>query len=358
MPASLILPVILSGGAGTRLWPLSRPERPKQFLKLLGDETLLQSTLRRVATPDFLPPLIIGNEGHSADIDRQLSEIGIASASLILEPVARNTAPAIALAALAVHPDTPLLVMPSDHVIEDAEGFRSAVADALPLLDQAYLVTFGIAPTGPETGFGYIKAGAALTPSIARVDRFVEKPDAAAAAAYVAAGDYYWNGGIFLFRAGDFLAALAAHAPEIHSACGAAMERAVTHGNATVPDRSAFARSPAISVDYAVMEKAAQVAVAPVDIGWSDIGSWDALANLVESAGYTISEGPAVAEIGTRGCVIRTDGPVVAVIGVEDLIVVATDGAVLVVARGASQQVKQAVEILKDAAARPGSTPG
>ena len=274
-----ITPVILSGGGGTRLWPMSTPECPKQFLKLAGDATMFQMTLARVMDRDFFtPPLVVGNGAHAALIAAQAQEAGIADARVILEPCARNTAPAIALAALAVDDvKAPMLVMPSDHLIADVPAFHAAIMAALPLVEQGWLVTFGIEPTAPETGFGYIRIGAELAASVSRVERFVEKPDAATAQAMIDAGNHAWNGGIFLFRADVYLGALASLAPDILHAAQSAMAKAETSGATIRPDASAFAASPADSIDYAVMEKADRVAVAPVGMGWSDVGSWDSL---------------------------------------------------------------------------------
>ena len=345
--AAEITPVVLSGGSGTRLWPLSRAGKPKQLLSLTAPETMLQLTLARTSgVAGYAPPLVVANARHAAMIEDQLAEAGIAGARLILEPVGRNTAPAIALAALALERDAVMLVMPSDHVIGDVASFRAAVARALPLVRDGWLATFGIAPDAAETGYGYIRRGEALAPGVARVDRFVEKPDRATAEAYLADGNYSWNGGIFLFGAGAYLDALERHAPDIAAAARTSMAGARTQGSRIYPDAHAFAASPGQAVDYAVMEKAGRVAVVPVEMGWSDVGSWDALhAISARDAGGNTQQGEVVA-IDTTGCFIRSDGPLVAAVGVSDLIVIATPDAVLILPRGSSQQVKRAVEAL------------
>lgn len=339
-----IQPVILSGGAGTRLWPLSRAEKPKQFLALEGERTILQATLDRIiGIEPFLPPLFIANARHEEELRAQAGEAGAEGVRLLLEPIGRNTAPAIAAAALTCEPETLLLVMPSDQSIRDAESFRATVAAGARLADQDYLVTFGIVPDAPETGYGYICTGAALTPTGFTVTRFVEKPDITTAAAYCEAG-YLWNAGIFLFKAGSLLSAMEDHAPGILASC----REAVASGKASVDalhlDATAFARAPSISIDYAVMEKADRVAVVPLDVGWSDIGSWDALCEHAKA-----TPRPEVIEIDTKGCFVRTDGPVVAAVGVEDLIIVATKDAVLVLPRGQSQRVKEVIARLPKA---------
>ena len=230
----------------------------------------------------FAAPLVIANERHAEAVEAQLREVGLAAGALILEPVGRNTAPAIALAALTAAPDDLLLVLPSDHVIADVAAFHAAVRIAAPLAAEGWLVTFGIRPDRPETGYGYIKRGEPLGAGAFAAERFVEKPDRATAEAYLADGGYDWNGGIFLMRADHYLAELGRHAPEMLAAARAAMEGARREGDRIVPDADAFAASPAQSIDYAVMEKAERVAVVPVAMGWSDVGSWDALHALAE----------------------------------------------------------------------------
>ena len=345
---SLITPVILSGGSGTRLWPLSRTGRPKQLLSLTSEETMLQLTAQRAPAADgFAPPIVVANAAHSDMIEAQLGASGIDNALLILEPAGRNTAPAIAAAALALDRDAMMLVMPSDHVIRDVAAFRAAIDAARPLVEQGWLATFGITPDGPETGYGYIKRGSALAPGVAEVESFVEKPDLATAEAYLAEGGYSWNGGIFLFGAGAYLDALGKHAPEILAAVRRAMESATRDGNRLYPGSHDFAASPSQAIDYAVMEKADRVAVVPVEMGWSDVGSWDALHAISASDADGNAHHGEVFAIDTERCLIRSEGPVVAAVGVTDLIIIATPDAVLIMPRGASQEVKRAVAALK-----------
>lgn len=338
---SMIVPVILSGGSGTRLWPMSIPDRPKQFLSLTDDLAMFQLTALRTRDAErFAPPLIVASTRHAAMIEEQLAEIGIEPGAIILEPCARNTAPAIALAALEAG-DAPILVMPSDHVIADEQAFMRAIGAALPLLDDGWLVTFGITPTGPETGYGYIQSGESLTAGVKRVAHFVEKPDRERAEAMIATDDHFWNGGIFLFRADMFLAALAIHAPEMLAAAQASLAGATRTGKRILPDEACFASSPADSIDYAVMEKADRVAVVPVTMGWSDVGSWDALYELGTKDDAANSLKGNIRLIDARGNLIHSDGLRISVSGVKDLIIVASGNEVLILPRGSSQDAKK-----------------
>ena len=339
--APLITPVILSGGAGTRLWPMSRAEQPKQFLPLTAAHSMFQLTAKRCDDLSrFNPPIIVAGARHADMIAAQLNAIDIVPGAIILEPCARNTAPAIALAALLVAGDVPLLVMPSDHVIENEAAFGTAIAAAMPLVDQGWLVTFGITPTGPETGYGYIQTCDVLDEGVHRVSGFTEKPDAARATAMLLEGDYFWNGGIFLFRADAYLENLALYAPAILTSGQQAMGAAKYDGVQIMPGEGAFAESSSDSIDYAVMEKAERVAVVPVSMGWSDVGSWDALYGLgIKDAGGNVSDGDVTA-LDTSNCLIRTDGLRIATVGVSDLIIVASGDTILIMPRGRSQDVK------------------
>jgi len=341
-----IIPVILCGGAGTRLWPLSRLARPKQLLALTGEATLLQLAAERVREPgQFAAPWLVASAVQASAIDAQLGAATLGL--LILEPVARDTAPAIALAAMRADPSDLLLVLPSDHLIRDVAAFRSAVARGTTAARDGWIVTFGMTPDRPETGFGYIERGDAIGDGVFAAARFVEKPDLDTAQAYVASGAFAWNGGIFLFRAGTMVDALRDHAPEVLAAAEASLAEAAADDGALRPDGSAFAAAPAISIDYAVMEKAERVAVVPMDAGWSDIGSWDALhqAAAADEADNVI-QGQALA-VDSKNCLIRAEGPSVTAVGVDDLIIVATRDSVLVMRRGESQRVKEAVDALK-----------
>lgn len=341
---STIRPVILSGGAGTRLWPLSVPERPKQLQALTGARTMLQETVLRVSDPSrFATPLLIANAAHADAIEAQLKEVGIAAAGMILEPAGRNTAPAAGLAALAANPGDLLLVLPSDHVIADVEAFREAVALAAPLAEDGWLVTFGIRAEHPEAGYGYIQRGAPLGERAFTAARFVEKPDRATAETYLADGGYDWNGGIFLFKAARLIEELQAHAPDIAQGLQAAMRDAPEADGRIRPDAAAFAAIRAESIDYAVMEKSDRVAVMPVAMGWSDVGSWDALHELADKDDADTAASGAAIAIDSSNCLVRSDGPTVVTVGVSDLIVIATADAVLVLPRGDSQRVREAV---------------
>ena len=343
---TLITPVILSGGSGTRLWPLSRSKKPKQLLALTGSHTMLQMTVARCPDPTrFGKAIVVTNELHAEEIAAQMRDCP--TAAIILEPAGRNTAPAIALAALETDPEAALLVMPSDHVIEDVAAFHAAIASAMPLVRDGWLITFGITPDKPETGYGYIRRGEAIAPGVHKVEAFVEKPDLDRAIAYLAEGNYSWNGGIFLFRADAYLAALGQYEPAMLAAARTALAGAERDGLLVRPGREAFLACPSESIDYAVMEKADRVAVVPVEMGWSDVGSWDALHALGSSDLRNNVVHGDVVTIDTSGCLVRSEGPVVTMAGVHDLIVVATRDAVMILPRGSSQDVKKIVEELK-----------
>jgi len=348
-----IIPVILSGGAGTRLWPLSRELYPKQFLPLAGEHSLLQDTVLRLAgLPAVAPPLVVCNEEHRFLVAEQLRAAGVDGAAILLEPAGRNTAPAVALAALhasARHgAEALLLVLPSDHVIADAAAFRRAVLEGVPAAQAGGLVTFGVRPTRPDTGYGYIRAGEALDASPARqVLAFVEKPDAERAAAYLASGEYLWNGGMFLLGAGSYLAELQRHAPAIAEACRSAFDAVRVDLDFVRVGREAFLASPSDSIDYAVMEHTGRAAVVALDAGWSDVGSWDALLDVQpkDAAGNVIFGDVLVED--ASGSLIRSEGRLVAALGVKDLVIVETADAVLVADRARAQDVKRLVERLK-----------
>lgn len=341
---SMIVPVILSGGSGTRLWPVSRPERPKQLLPLTAEETMLQLTIRRTdgCTAAVIGhPILVANAAHADIIEEQIGMTGIEDYLLLLEPFGRNTAPAIALAALEARPEDALLVMPSDHMIADLPAFHEAIAQALPLVADGWLVTFGITPDTPETGYGYIQLGQICADRVHQVSRFVEKPNADQAAAMLARGDHAWNAGIFLFRADAYLAALARHQPEMLAAVTASLAGATRNGRHITPNTDAFVRCPSESIDYAIMEHEARVACVPVKMGWSDVGSWDSLHTIsLKDPGGNAVRGEALA-IGASNCLIHTDGPRVTLVDVDDLIVVVSQGEVMVLRRGDSQKVKQ-----------------
>ena len=353
----MIHPVILSGGSGTRLWPMSRSLYPKQLLALVGEHSLLQETvLRVVGDPGFAPPLIIANEEHRFIIAEQLREIGAAPDALVLEPIGRNTAPAACVAALRLaaakapgEPDALMLVMASDHVITDLAAFRAAIDRAAVAGRAGRLVSLGVRPERAETGYGYIAAGAPIdgAPGAFAVSRFVEKPDAETADRYVASGEYFWNSSIFLFPVALYLAELGRLRPEMLAACKAALEGARSETDFIRLDKAAFAACPSDSIDYAVMEHTTLAAVVPVGMGWSDLGSWDALWEMgaKDERGNTLS-GNVVAEA-TSNCYLRSEAGLVAAIGVDDLVVVVTDDAVMVAPRNRTQEVKTLVERLR-----------
>jgi mannose-1-phosphate guanylyltransferase len=345
-----ITPVILSGGSGARLWPLSTTEKPKQFHALTGPASMFAQTLARVADRErFAAPVIVCGPGHVDHVRTDLVAASIADATIIVEPAARNTAPAIALAAHAAGADATLLVMPSDHVIADLPAFLAAIDRALPAVAAGSLATFGITPGGPHTGYGYIASGDETAPGsgVHRVARFVEKPDRATAEAMLAAGGHHWNAGIFLMRADAYLAAVAQHAPEIADACAAAMRDARREADTVHPDPAAFTAAPSNSIDYAVMEPASNVVTVPVDPGWSDVGSWTALHDLAtRDDADNAAHGDTLVIDSSNNLLHAAPGMRISTLGVHDLIVIATDSEVLVIPRDRAQEIKAIVDRL------------
>ena len=348
----LIVPVILSGGSGSRLWPLSRKALPKQLLPLAGSDTMIQATASRARDKSFAAPIIIAGQDHRFLIAEQLRAAGIAGARIILEPAGRNTAPAAAVAALKVMEDDPeglILLMPSDHVVADPKAFQEAVVAAAVAARTGALVTFGIKPAAPETGYGYIKAGKPLegAPGTLEVERFVEKPDRATAEAYLKSGQYYWNSGMFLFSARAVLAEMERLEPGMLTSCRDAIQHAHRDLDFIRLGEAAFLACPSQSIDYAIMERTARAAVVPADMGWSDVGSWQSLWEISprDGDGNTLL-GDVVIQQAVNSY-IRSEGPLVAAVGVDNLVVVATKDAVLVSHRSASQDVKKIVEQLE-----------
>ena len=351
-----IHPVILSGGSGERLWPLSRAHYPKQLLPLAGDRTMLQETALRVADPaHYAAPLVIASNEHRFIIAEQLQQVGVTPQSIILEPVGRNTAPAAAVAALTLCAEDPAAVMallPSDHVVQNKEAFAAAMTKAAAAAAQGALVTFGIRPRHPETGYGYVKRGEPLVGvgGTFAVETFVEKPDLVRAEAYVAAGDYDWNSGMFVFSAEGYLAELGRHRPEILAACRRALAGARRDLDFVRLEDAAFAACPAESIDYAVMEHTERAAVVPSDFGWSDVGAWDALWEVAQKdADENAVLGDCLLQDVTGSYLRSDDGRLIAAIGLQDMVVVSTDDAVMVVPRAQTAAVKDLVSRLKDA---------
>lgn len=338
MTDSTIHPVILCGGSGTRLWPRSRAVKPKPFLPLVGDETLFEQTVARCARDaGFAAPIVVTGKGHLEHVAAQLD--GNSEAQIIVEPSARNTAAAIALAALRLPEDAVMLVCPSDHHIADTAAFQAAARAAAGLAAEGWLVSFGIEAKSPETGFGYLERGEAIGSAGYKVARFVEKPDRARAEQFLASGNYAWNGGIFAFRVGTFLEELTAHRPEIAAQARSAVAGGRELGMEFHPDADAFGKIASESVDYAVMENTNRAAMVPADMGWSDIGNWEALhlARGGDAAGNA-AIGPAEL-VNCRNVLVETDGPRVSVIGLEDVVVVVDQGEVLVTTRAGAQLV-------------------
>ncbi len=352
MMRAKITPVVLSGGSGSRLWPLSRAGYPKQFHPLVDDHTMIQQTVERVSGEDFAAPLVICNEEHRFIVAEQLRQIGREPAAILLEPEGRNTAPAAALAALtlvAEDADAVMLVLPSDHVIGDEAGFRAAVARAAEVARAGHLVALGVEPDRPETGYGYIRVDGPLAghDGAARIERFVEKPDLRTAEAFLAEGGYLWNSGIFVFSAAGYLEELARTRPAMVEACRAALAGARQDLTFTRVDAKAFKASPSDSIDYAVMEKTRNAAVVPIAFGWNDLGAWSALWDIGHKDGDgNVTRGDVLLH-DTRDSYAHSDHPLVTVVGLEGVVVVATDDAVLVADRAKVQDVKTIVTRLK-----------
>ena len=351
----LVQPVILSGGSGTRLWPMSRAEYPKQLLPLLSERTLLQEAALRVADRDrFAAPFIVANDEHRFIVAEQLRLAGVTPRAIVLEPLGRNTAPACGVAALMLaesDPEALMLVMPSDHAIADIAAFQQAIAQAAMAARQGRLVTFGIKADRPETGYGYIKRGAALAgvPGAFAVAGFVEKPDREHAEAFLRSGDYSWNSGIFLFPVGVLLKELERLQPAMLAACQAAIAKAKRDLDFLRLDRAAFAQAPANSIDYAVMEHTPQAAVVPAEMGWSDVGTWDALwqiGNGAKDSQGNLTIGDVILEE-TQNCYVRSEQGLVTALGVDDLVIVATGDAVMVAKRERAQEVKRIIARLE-----------
>ena len=357
MAKTNVIPVIMSGGAGTRLWPASRKSAPKQLLALLSEQTMIQETAERLRgqwdTFGFADPIIVCNTIHVQPITEQLAQLGIKAGTLISEPVPRNTAPCAAIAALAVQASDPnalMLLAPADHHISDKAAFARVVGQGLQAAEAGYLVTFGITAETPETGYGYIQKNKNLDAHAFKVAAFKEKPAKDVAETYIASGQYFWNAGIFMCKPSALLAEMKKHAPDILQACELAYNTSPKRDNILALDAASFAACPANSIDYAVMERTDKAAVVEANMGWSDIGSWSALLQLKQqlapnSDNNTVSGDVHV--IDTRNSLVQTDGPFVATIGVDNLAVVVHDGAVLVANMDNIQDVKKVVDFLK-----------
>ena len=352
----MLTPVILSGGAGTRLWPLSRELYPKQLLALTGERTMLQQTALRLSGLAAASPVVVCNEAHRFLVAEQLRQLKMDTRAVVLEPFGRNTAPAIALAALAAlkmagGEDPELLVLPADHVIRDVGAFQQAVRTALPAVQQGKLVTFGIVPSAPETGYGYIQRGAEATGAagLFQIARFVEKPNLERAQQFLKSGDYFWNSGMFMFRAGRYLQELEKFAPQIARVCRAAFENAASDLDFMRIDAKTFENCPSDSIDYAVMEKTSDAVVVPLDAGWSDVGSWSALHEACDADRHgNVSRGDVISE-DSNGNYLYAESRLVATVGLRDHVVVETKDAVLVAPKNRVQDVKKLVTRLKEA---------
>ncbi|MCY1334844.1 Alginate biosynthesis protein AlgA [compost metagenome] len=346
-----MIPVILSGGSGSRLWPLSRKQYPKQFLALTGDQTLFQQTLQRLSFEGMQPAVLVANQDHRFIVQEQLDGIGLQAQTMLLEPFGRNTAPAVAIAAMqlvAEGRDELMLVLPADHVLRDQQAFEQALALAASAAEKGEMVLFGVPAERPETGYGYIrsKTDAGLPEGISRVAQFVEKPNEAKAREYVESGDYFWNSGMFLFRASRFLEELKQHEVDIYDTCLLALERSKRDGVAVSIDSATFACCPDNSIDYAVMEKTARACVVPLSAGWNDVGSWSSIWEVHDKdKNGNVTKGDVVVQ-DSHNCLVHGNGKLVSVIGLDDIVVVETKDAMMIAHKDRVQDVKKLVNTL------------
>lgn len=351
MTTEPIVPIILSGGIGSRLWPASRRSRPKQLLPLVGEMSMIAATAERAtALPGAANPIVVTNEAHAPAIAADLKQSKVV-ARLILEPMGRNTAPAVAAAAIVAQQDGEdplLLVLPSDHTIGDVNAFAAAVSHGATVAASGALVTFGITPERPETGYGYIRGGDTITPAVTAVASFQEKPDAATAAQYLASGDYYWNSGMFLFRASTFLGELGRFAPNMHQSAVDAVQQGTASDHGLLLDAEAFGSIDGDSIDYAVMERTDRAVVVPCDLGWNDVGSWASTWEISDKdEDGNVASGDTLL-VDVQNSLVRADSRLVAVVGVEDVVVVETSDSVLVISRDQAQRVKEIVDRLEE----------
>lgn len=347
-----IIPIILSGGAGTRLWPLSWGDHPKQFLSLISDKTMIQETLLRLDGLETGNPIISCGEGHRFLVAQQIGEITNKKPVILIEPMAKNTAPAIAAACCAAmkqDKDAVVVVLPSDHVIADVKAFQNAVKVAAVNAEKGYLVTFGIVPTFPSTGYGYVKAAGSETDGAYTLEKFVEKPCLEKAQEYLASGEYAWNSGMFVFKASSFLEELKTHNPEMAALSIEAFEKAGVETDFIRLDKDSFGKIKGDSIDYAVMEKTTKGKVVKLNAGWDDVGSWSALYDISKKDGnMNVIKGDDVIVLDTTSSYIRGGKRTIATIGLDDVVIVDSDDALLVAAKGKIQDVKKVAEIIKN----------
>ena len=346
-----MIPVILSGGSGSRLWPLSRKQYPKQFLALTGEHTLFQQTLSRLVFEGMDAPIMVCNKDHRFIVNEQLQSLNLQTQAILMEPFGRNTAPAVAITAMKLvneGRDELMLVLPADHVLDDQKALQRALALATVAAERGEMVLFGVPATKPETGYGYIKSSqdALLPEGISRVAQFVEKPDEKRATEFVKSGGYYWNSGMFLFRASVFLDELKKHDPDIYDTCWVALERSVKNGDEVLIDPATFACCPDNSIDYAVMEKTQRACVVPLSAGWNDVGSWSSIWDVhAKDANGNVTKGDVLVH-DSHNCLVHGNGKLVSVIGLEDIVVVETKDAMMIAHKDRVQDVKHVVKDL------------